>query len=412
MQDAGRNQPQHELRAVDVDGVAGVVAALIARDDVEARRQQIDDLALAFVAPLRAEHCEIHNRATDSTPSNARDSTGRVAARCDDHARFRRHDALTRIESREKYFHFRLTTLALLLKVYSFADQQRIAHADASLHAHAPRRSPRSTRRRRASRFCSAAAAAAARRCCSSSASGSAARRAQYIDVERTATTPERFLRARRRGVAVPAPATPRRPAPAPRSTRRWLSSAAPAPADGEPATFLLDEFLELRTFESFPGLRRVLHDFVDGLAASGNRFVLTSRYTARALRLLRDRSARFEVIHMPALTAEDTLDILGLGADGWRRRATTPSTPRAPCRRWPTAARSYVRALADELAPHARHRRPGRRRSDQRAGRAARAGRPPRARSAASATSCGCIAPAATARSRRSSTSSRKRKG
>ena len=40
--------------AVDVDGVTGVVAALIARDDVEARRQQIDDLALAFVAPLRA----------------------------------------------------------------------------------------------------------------------------------------------------------------------------------------------------------------------------------------------------------------------------------------------------------------------------------------------------------------------
>src|SRR6476660_1262283 len=89
---------------------------------------------------------------------------------------------------------------------------------------------------------------------------------AQYIDVERTATTPERFMRA------------------------------------GEPATFLLDEFLELRTFESFPGLRRVLHELVDGLAASGNRFVLTSRYVARPLRLLRDRSARFELIHMPPL--------------------------------------------------------------------------------------------------------------
>ena len=41
--------------------------------------------------------------------------------------------------------------------------------------------------------------------------------------------------------------------------------------------TFLLDEFLELRTFESFPGLRRVLHDFIDCIAESGNRFVLTS---------------------------------------------------------------------------------------------------------------------------------------
>ena len=71
--------------------------------------------------------------------------------------------------------------------------------------------------------------------------------------------------------------------------------------AASEPATFLLDEFLELRTFESFPGLRRVQHDFVEGLSSSTNRFVLTSRYTARALRLLRDRSARFEVIHMPA---------------------------------------------------------------------------------------------------------------
>ncbi len=56
MQNAGRDQPEDELRPVDVDGVAGVVAALIPRDDVEARRQQIDDLAFAFVAPLRAEH--------------------------------------------------------------------------------------------------------------------------------------------------------------------------------------------------------------------------------------------------------------------------------------------------------------------------------------------------------------------
>src|SRR5918911_1451122 len=55
----------------------------------------------------------------------------------------------------------------------------------------------------------------------------------------------------------------------------------------GEPATFLLDEFLELRTFESFPGLRRVLHDFIEGITASANRFVLTSRYVARAMRLM-----------------------------------------------------------------------------------------------------------------------------
>ena len=60
MQDAGRNQPQHELPAVDVHGVAGVVSALIAGDDRKARREQIDDLAFAFIAPLRTEDCEIH----------------------------------------------------------------------------------------------------------------------------------------------------------------------------------------------------------------------------------------------------------------------------------------------------------------------------------------------------------------
>src|SRR5207247_2055341 len=48
-------------------------------------------------------------------------------------------------------------------------------------------------------------------------------------------------------------------------------------------------------------------------LSASDNRFVLTSRYTARTVRLLRDHSVRFEVIQMPALTDGDTLDILGV---------------------------------------------------------------------------------------------------
>src|SRR5262245_20261027 len=116
---------------------------------------------------------------------------------------------------------------------------------------------------------------------------------AQYIDVERTATTPERFLRA----IAAAAPfptADASSPGeagarPAFDTTLAFFSRARTAAAS-EPATFLLDEFLELRTFESFPGLRRVLHDLVDGLGASGNRFVLTSRYVARASRLLRDR--------------------------------------------------------------------------------------------------------------------------
>ena len=56
VQDARRQQAEHELAAVGVDRVAGVVPALVARDDRKVRRQQIDDLALAFVAPLRSEH--------------------------------------------------------------------------------------------------------------------------------------------------------------------------------------------------------------------------------------------------------------------------------------------------------------------------------------------------------------------
>src|SRR5256885_1364267 len=114
----------------------------------------------------------------------------------------------------------------------------------------------------------------------------------QHIDVERTATTPERFFRA---VTAVsPFPVTdgstpPTGARPAFDATLAFFGRARTAAS--EPATFLLDEFLELRTFESFPGLRRVLHDCIDGLAASGNRFVLTSRYSARAATA---RSRRF----------------------------------------------------------------------------------------------------------------------
>jgi hypothetical protein len=142
----------------------------------------------------------------------------------------------------------------------------------------------------------------------------------QYVDVERTATTPERFVRA-------VSSASPFAPAADPVGARASFDAAVAfftktRGAGGEAVTFLLDEFLELRTFESFPGLRRVLYDFADAIVGSDNRFVLTSRYTARTLRLLRERSARFEVIHVPSLSADDTLDIIaragagGTGAD------------------------------------------------------------------------------------------------
>ena len=178
---------------------------------------------------------------------------------------------------------------------------------------------------------------------------------AQCIDIERTATTPERFYRA----------AIDRSPFPVTDASASGARAAFDVTLDffstsrtgaGEPAMFLLDEFLELRTFESFPGLRRVLYDFVERIAASGNRFVLTSRYVARALRLLRDHSARFEVIQMPPLTIEDTLDILGPTGGNTKDAEYLARTVLALADGRP----SYVRAIAEELQTLREHGGPG----------------------------------------------------
>jgi len=178
----------------------------------------------------------------------------------------------------------------------------------------------------------------------------------QYLDVERTATTPERFLRTV--AAASPFPAGEAPPAGARAAFGAALAFFGRARAGGsEPATFLLDEFLELRTFESFPGLRRVLHEFADGLSASANRFVLTSRYTARTLRLLRDHSARFEVIHVPPLTVEDTIDILGPVGTGVASASTHDAEYAArTVQVLATGRPAYVRAMADELAAMREH--------------------------------------------------------
>jgi hypothetical protein len=132
----------------------------------------------------------------------------------------------------------------------------------------------------------------------------------QYVDVERIATTPERFLKALRESSPFPAHAVS--PSGGGESGAREAFDAALAFLDtarapgATPATFLLDEFLELRTFESFPGLRTVLRDLIAALGSSGNRFVLTARYAARAHRLLRDAPSQFEIIHVAPLTAAE----------------------------------------------------------------------------------------------------------
>jgi hypothetical protein len=38
----------------------GVVSPLVSGHDVEVRSEKVDNLAFAFVTPLRAEYCEIH----------------------------------------------------------------------------------------------------------------------------------------------------------------------------------------------------------------------------------------------------------------------------------------------------------------------------------------------------------------
>lgn len=174
----------------------------------------------------------------------------------------------------------------------------------------------------------------------------------QYIDIERVASTPECFLRA----VTIHSPFAPGAARGAADvgsardafgATLRFLDEAR-APG-GAPATFLLDEVLELRTFESFPGLRGLLRDLVTALSQSPNRFVLTTRYVARAHRLLRDASAQFEVIHVQPMTLSDVRAALasrapaaaGVGAEELARAVHALADGRPV----------YVHAILDAMA-------------------------------------------------------------
>jgi hypothetical protein len=183
----------------------------------------------------------------------------------------------------------------------------------------------------------------------------------QYIDVERIATTPERFLEAVRGsspfpGLAVYAPAGGTEPGArdAFDATLAFLDTArAPGMA---PATFLLDEFLELRTFESFPGLRTVLRDLLGALASSGNRFVLTSRYVARAHRLLRDAPSQFEIIHVAPLTASEIRATLpGTHADDHVRGVRGSGEPEEEVERHRDELARLVQTLSDGRPSYAR---------------------------------------------------------
>ena len=167
----------------------------------------------------------------------------------------------------------------------------------------------------------------------------------QYVDVERAASTPERFFAAISAVSPFPRPTASAPPRSARQAFDYTLAYLSDARGLDRPATFLLDEVLELRTFESFPGLRHIQRELLQTLQESGNRFVLTSRYVARAHRLLRDASARFEVIHLPALSATEVNAMLpATGSSANEDRDFLSRTIQALA----DGRAAYVRAISD----------------------------------------------------------------
>jgi hypothetical protein len=142
-----------------------------------------------------------------------------------------------------------------------------------------------------------------------------------YIDVERVMASPEQFLGRVTAESPLDWPA-PGRPPVGPREAydQALAYFTAARASDRGPATILLDEALELRLFESFPGLSEVMTETLDRLAASGNRFVLATKYETRALRALRKAPDRFLVVHAEPVSAPsvaaDLLQVPGLRSD------------------------------------------------------------------------------------------------
>ena len=136
-------------------------------------------------------------------------------------------------------------------------------------------------------------------------------RGSQYLDIERAASTPEGFYRSITSDSPYHVAKGQSEVRPSAQTARGAFDSLlsffreARSP-DGHTPVFLIDELLEIRTFESFPGLRGIQRELIDSLAASRNRFVLSTRYATRAHRLLRDALDRFEVIQIPALSPSE----------------------------------------------------------------------------------------------------------
>ena len=138
----------------------------------------------------------------------------------------------------------------------------------------------------------------------------------QYINAESVALTPEGLLHAIIDGSDYVLPST-NSPALNSRQSPRTSFNALleffnhEHRRNGPTPTFLIDEVLDIRTLESFPGLRGVMRELFVSLAESPNRFVLTSRFVNRTLRSLKDLSGQFEVIQLPPLTASEAITSL-----------------------------------------------------------------------------------------------------
>ena len=173
--------------------------------------------------------------------------------------------------------------------------------------------------------------------------------RCQYVDVERVATTPERFFLS----LVSHSPFTLHRDAEvggmlgSPRGAfdAALVFLGAAHTHEGEPATFLLDEALELRTFESFPGLRSALADLVAAIDGSPNRFVLTSRFAVRARRFAAGGASRLAVTEAPLLGVHEVAGALAHGGAG------TDASTAAAVHALTAGHPGHVRALAAAMA-------------------------------------------------------------
>jgi hypothetical protein len=180
----------------------------------------------------------------------------------------------------------------------------------------------------------------------------------QYVNVERTATTPERFLAA----LTARSPFLEARPTPLATTPREAFDAvlaffAGARSASQGPVTFLLDGVLEFRTFESFPGLRRAMSELLAVVASSPNRFVLASRYIARTERALATASPQFIVVPMPALADDELTRMItdGMAANGSHDAGEPAGEPLAGLVRLVASLSggrpAYARAIADAMA-------------------------------------------------------------